>query len=109
MPLAACARRVDDHLRGRRPAAGPGSDPEDDEPAWGEHGIEHPDTDGRPAAPGDGAARRSGRRAAPLLPLVGLTDLRPVVWTVVPGTISTERDRGPAGRCVSGIGHHGDR
>lgn len=35
VPLAACAGRVIDYLRGRRPAAGPGSDPDDDEPAWG--------------------------------------------------------------------------
>ncbi|UOY02595.1 AI-2E family transporter [Blastococcus sp. PRF04-17] len=34
VPLAACAGRVIDYARGRRPAAGPGSDPDDDEPAW---------------------------------------------------------------------------
>ena len=64
VPLAACAGRVVDYLRGRRPAAGPGSDPADDEPARGEHGTEHPDTDGRPTAPDDGggtSARSSGR------------------------------------------------
>ncbi|WP_409329478.1 AI-2E family transporter [Trujillonella humicola] len=34
VPVAACFGRVVDYVRGRRPAAGPGSDPDDDEPAW---------------------------------------------------------------------------
>lgn len=66
VPLAACAGRVVDYLRGRRPAAGPGSDPEGDEPAWG---GDEDDTGGRDsgeerAAAGDGgggSARASSR------------------------------------------------
>jgi putative heme transporter len=47
VPLAACLGRVVDYLRGRRPAAGPGSDPDDDEPAWGGGpGEESGDPDG---------------------------------------------------------------
>ena len=35
VPMAAILARVVDYLRGRRPAAGPGSKPDDDTPAWG--------------------------------------------------------------------------
>ncbi len=35
VPMAAIPARVVDYLRGRRPAAGPGSKPDDDTPAWG--------------------------------------------------------------------------
>jgi predicted PurR-regulated permease PerM len=59
VPLAACAGRVVDYLRGRRPAAGPGSDPEDDEPAWGGDEDDSGDRDygEEPAAAGDGGGR----------------------------------------------------
>ncbi len=36
VPMAAILARVVDYLRGRRPAAGPGSKPDDDTPAWGD-------------------------------------------------------------------------
>ena len=56
VPLAACVGRVVDYLRGRRPAAGPGSDPDDDEPVWGDHG----DGDGVPDGERDALAEAAG-------------------------------------------------
>lgn len=44
VPLSACAARVIDYARGRPPAAGPGSHPDDGDPPW------------REPAPGDGPA-----------------------------------------------------
>ncbi len=36
VPMATILARVVEYLRGRRPAAGPGSKPDDDTPAWGD-------------------------------------------------------------------------
>lgn len=57
VPLAASAARVVDYARGRRPAAGPGSDPDNGEPAWGAD-------DGGDADTAD-AEREDGKGPAP--------------------------------------------
>lgn len=57
VPLAASAARVVDYARGRRPAAGPGSDPDNGEPAWGAD-------DGGDADTAD-AEREDGKSPAP--------------------------------------------
>lgn len=68
VPVAACVARVVDYLRGRRPAAGPGSDPDDGHPAWGDdddgdrEDDEDVEADAR-GAPAEGADR-PGEQAA---------------------------------------------
>ncbi|MGY2127074.1 AI-2E family transporter [Blastococcus sp. SYSU DS0617] len=65
VPVAASAARVVDYVRGRRPAAGPGSDPDDGHPAWGVDDEEDKEDgeDDAHEAPADGGDR-PGEQAA---------------------------------------------